>query len=124
MVTGEGFATAMGRHHLAWVGAKAACDVELTYRVDFSFGRKKWPAGNEQVALLIDRSIYTTGLPLFVLGAGERPAVVRFEIPDQWQVSTPWALTGAPLEYLAPDRKTLLEASVLLHRPPPSQGDR
>lgn len=84
---------AIGGGRWAVGSARRPCVARLDYLVDFSFGRKAWEAGNEQVAYLTDGAIYSTGLPLFVIG-DPGPAAITVQTPNDWSFATPWDKVG------------------------------
>jgi predicted metalloprotease with PDZ domain len=84
------------------------CTVEVRYRVDFAFGRRQWEAGNEQVAYAGDDVVYTTGLPLFLLG-DDGPARVTMRVPTGWRVASPLPRDGEALSFSASNHSSLLE---------------
>lgn len=91
----------------------AACELTIQYKVDFSFGRRQWPAGNEQVAYTDKSAIYTTGLPLFLLDDDSGPSTVKFELPGEWRVATPWDPISQDT-YRVRDREALLSNTLVL----------
>lgn len=98
---------ALGGGRWAVGEARRPCLAQLAYAVDFSFGRKAWEAGNEQVAYLTDSAVYSTGLPLYVIG-DDGPAEIKVEVPRGWNFATPWTRIGANA-FRAADHRSLLE---------------
>lgn len=62
----------------------------ITYDVDFSFATRAFETGNEQIAWLADRALFSTGFALFVYSETDAQAVVRISTPTGWSVATPW----------------------------------
>ncbi|MCG8460700.1 MAG: hypothetical protein MI919_30830, partial [Holophagales bacterium] len=72
------------------IGEKYSGPLSIRYSVDFSFAERRWPAGNEQVAIAVDGGLYTTGLPIFVYGVDAKNIRVRFVLPEDWNLATAW----------------------------------
>ena len=87
----------------------------VRYTVDFGFAERRWPAGNEQVALAVDGGLYTTGLPIFVYGADPEDVQVRFVTPEGWNVATSWPEIGENL-FLARDLDSLTRNTLAIGR--------
>jgi predicted metalloprotease with PDZ domain len=79
------------RYKAQWrVGDGYQGRARLTYRVDLSFAKTKWPAGNEQAAYFDGKALFAASRVLFVVSTGDAPAEVRFEIPPGAKLATPW----------------------------------
>jgi predicted metalloprotease with PDZ domain len=94
----SGSVTSVGAE--GWRVSGARGPLEVTYEVDLDYARKDWPAGNEQAGKLFEQALYTVTRPLFVYTTGVDRAVVRFEVPEGWQVAAPWT-QRAPNEFAA-----------------------
>lgn len=92
VVDGEGDALAVQAQAAPeWsVGGGYDGPATVTYDVDFSFALRPYETGNEQIAWLQDRALFTTGFALFVHPEGDTPATVRISVPDGWTLATPW----------------------------------
>jgi predicted metalloprotease with PDZ domain len=97
------------------VSSAAPCELSVQYKVDFAFGRQQWPSGNEQVAYTDASAIYTTGLPLFLLDDDAGPSTIKFELPADWRVATPWEPIARD-RYRARDREALLSNTLVFGR--------
>lgn len=87
----------------------------IRYAVDFSFAERRWPAGNEQVALVVDGALYSTGLPVFVYGAHPESIRIRVVTPPGWDVATAWPRIGEGL-FLVPDLDRLTRNTLAVGR--------
>lgn len=112
-----------GRHlsvetvpHYGWrIGDGYSGPVTLRYRVDFSFANERWPAGNEQVALRVGESLYTTGLPLFIHAPETRMIEITIRVPPAWNVTTSWSRVSGDVYRIA-DLNRLLRNTVVIGR--------
>ena len=62
----------------------------VRYDVDYTFAEQSYTTGNEQVAWLRDRALFTTGFALFVHAGQDVPASISLDVPDGWRVATAW----------------------------------
>lgn len=69
--------------------------LNLRYRIDLSFARAHWPAGNEQAGAVFPNALYLVGRPLFIVSDHPASARVTFDIPAGWRVSTPLRSAGS-----------------------------
>lgn len=69
--------------------------VTLRYVVDLSFTREPWPPGNEQAGRFTGDAVYLVTRPVFIAPVTDGPMRVRFAVPADWIVSTPWPVAGA-----------------------------
>ena len=64
--------------------------IRLTYTVDLSLAKTKWPAGNEQAAYFDGKALFAASRLLFIVSDLDGPATVKFRLPPLARVSTPW----------------------------------
>ena len=89
--------------------------VKLTYQIDFSFSKEKWPYGNEQAALFKHNALFVVSKALFVVSDAPGKRQVVFETPGSWKTSTPWlAVNGKPRTFVAEDNDDLINNSLVL----------
>ena len=89
--------------------------VKLSYQVDFSFAKEKWPYGNEQAAFFEDNTLFTVSKALFVVSDAPGSRQISFNIPASWKVSTPWnSVNSSPFEFVAENNNDLINNSVVL----------
>jgi predicted metalloprotease with PDZ domain len=100
-----------------WRLAEGTRVVHLAYSVDLSFTRERWPVGNEQAGAAFDDALYLVTRPLFLTAAPDAAARVRFEVPDDWTVSTPWTPSGpGGRDFTAPSAAALAANTLVLGR--------
>ena len=89
--------------------------VSLSYRVDLSFTKEKWPPGNEQAGIWFDKMLYVITKPLFIASDVQGHRVVTVNVPSGWKVSVPW-LNHASLKnsYLVKELPELIENSMVV----------
>lgn len=88
--------------------------VKMSYQVDFSFAKEKWPYGNEQAAYFEDETLFTVSKALFVVSDAPGSRQISFNIPASWKLSTPWPnVNSSAFEYLAENNNDLLNNSVV-----------
>jgi predicted metalloprotease with PDZ domain len=98
--------------------------VTLRYVVDLSFTREPWPFGNERAGQFTGDAVYLVAQPVFIAPVGDGPMRVRFNVPAEWIVSTPWSLAGtAPRTWCAADLDDLLRNSFVAGRHAIAQAD-
>ena len=89
--------------------------VKLTYQVDLSFAKEKWPYGNEQAALFENNALFVVSKALFVVSDAPGKRQVVFNAPVSWKISTPWlAMSGNPRSFVAEDNNDLINNSLVL----------
>lgn len=96
------------------VQAPGAGRLRLSYAVNFEFATSPWPAGNEQAALFRDGALYTVTKALFIASDGIAGAVVAFDVPSSWRVSTPWEADPSGRVFSVASRDDLLENSLVV----------
>ena len=65
--------------------------VTLSYRVSLTHSDQEWPGGIDGVAFVTDWGQFFTGRTIFVMNGDERSTIeVQFNVPENWEVSTPW----------------------------------
>jgi predicted metalloprotease with PDZ domain len=73
------------------IGMKDGSKVKLTYEVHLDHEKYKWSGGIDGAAYQRDWGVFYTSRSLFIMsGENMNNIEVRFEIPAQWKVSTPW----------------------------------
>jgi predicted metalloprotease with PDZ domain len=102
----------------AWrIEGAASGPVTLRYVVDLSFTREPWPFGNERAGQFTGDAVYLVAQPVFIAPVADGPMRVRFEVPAEWTVSTPWPLAGTePRTWCAADLNDLLRNSFVAGR--------
>lgn len=89
--------------------------VQLTYHVDLSFSKEKWPYGNEQAALFQNDALFVVSKALFVVADVPGKRQVVFETPSTWKVSTPWqTLNENSRVFVIEDNDDLINNSLVL----------
>ncbi len=63
----------------------------LTYDVHLDHDRYEWSGGIDGVAYSTSEGVFYTGRTLFIMNGEQRDKIiVDFQLPDQWNVTTPW----------------------------------
>jgi predicted metalloprotease with PDZ domain len=62
----------------------------LSYRVDLSFAKTKWDAGNEQAAFYDGRALFAASRVFFIVPDVKADSEVRFDIPADAKLAVPW----------------------------------
>lgn len=62
----------------------------LTYDLILEHEKEKWPFGADEAAYVKDDCAFFVSKALFVTDQGFKDAIVHFDVPDGWRVSTPW----------------------------------
>lgn len=89
--------------------------VKLTYQIDFSFSKQKWPYGNEQAAVFQNDALFVVSKALFVVSDASGKRHVVIQTPSYWKVSTPWlALNANPRTFVVEDNNDLINNSLVL----------
>lgn len=65
-------------------------EAKISYEVDFGFAKRRFDTGNEQIAWLEEKALFTTGFALFLYSSMETPAGVQISAPPDWQLATSW----------------------------------
>jgi predicted metalloprotease with PDZ domain len=92
-------------------------NVRLTYKVDLSFTKERWPAGNEQAGLFQGSSLFLVSKSLFVVSDVKGQRVVRVEVPGTWKISTPWpTLKGFTNSFVAEGNDDLIGETMVVGR--------
>ncbi len=86
--------------------------VRLTYEVHLDHENFKWSGGIDGVAYARDWGVFYTGRSLFVMSDDKKENVkVRFDIPNDWKVSSSWEQSDdGPFEYLINNQTELSDS--------------
>jgi predicted metalloprotease with PDZ domain len=91
--------------------------VVVAYRVDLSFVREAWPAGNEQAGFFDGDALYLVTKALFIADDAPGERRVTFDLPEGWKATTPWPrASGDSWTFLVADRTDLLRNSFVVGR--------
>ena len=63
--------------------------VTLRYKVLLNHDEREWPPGPDEVPYAQEDCIFCPGYALFVVGE-VKDIELKFDVPDNWHVSTPW----------------------------------
>lgn len=89
--------------------------VKISYEVDLSFTKTKWPYGNEQAGSFQDAALFIVSKALFVVADEPGPRQIEFETPASWKISAPWnTLNGRSSAFIAKDTNDLINNSLVL----------
>ena len=89
--------------------------VKISYEVDLSFTKTKWPYGNEQAGSFQDAALFIVSKALFVVSDEPGPRQIEFETPASWKISAPWnSLNARPSTFIANDSNDLINNSRVL----------
>jgi predicted metalloprotease with PDZ domain len=61
-----------------------------SYSVDLSFTRSKWEVGNEQAGYTDGHGTFLNSKAIFLESTLRGSRIIRFEIPRNWRLVTPW----------------------------------
>ncbi len=83
--------------------------VKLTYEIHLDHENFKWNGGIDGAAYTRDWGLFFTGRSIFIMSGEQKEDLhVRFILPKEWQVSTPWEKTDdSNLEFLVRNQITL-----------------
>lgn len=90
---------------------KSSDKLKISYEIDLSFTKEKWDVGNEQAGYYDGDAVYLVTKALFIFGAEDVESIIRFDIPDEWNLSVPWKSTGNKM-YIVSNREYLIENSL------------
>jgi predicted metalloprotease with PDZ domain len=72
----------------------------LSYKVDLSFAKTKWGAGNEQAAFYDGKALFAASRVFFIVPeAAAEAAEVRFDLPANAKLAVPWKLSADGRSY-------------------------
>ncbi|MBI1930366.1 PDZ domain-containing protein [Candidatus Poribacteria bacterium] len=88
--------------------------VTLSYKALLNHDERDWGFGPDEAPYAKEDCIFWTGRALFVVGeVGD--IELRFDIPDDWHVSTPWRpIENEPHHFSVRDQDDLTESFILL----------
>jgi predicted metalloprotease with PDZ domain len=79
------------RYKTQWrVGNQFQGRARLTYRVDLSFSKTKWGAGNEQAAFYDGKALFAATRVFFIVPDANASAEVRLSLPAGAKLAVPW----------------------------------
>jgi predicted metalloprotease with PDZ domain len=81
------------------VGDGSARQVNISYRVDLSFAKTKWEAGNEQAAYYDGRALFAASRVLFIVSDLADQNQVRFDLPSTAKLDVPWPTAGSARDF-------------------------
>ncbi len=85
------------RYKTQWrVSGNYSGRARLNYRVDLSFSKTKWGAGNEQAAFYDGKALFAATRVLFIVPDVGTPAEIRLEVPGGVKIAAPWRSSGLP----------------------------
>lgn len=89
--------------------------IVVRYDVRLNHGDFRWPFGIDGVAYTRDSAAFFVSRTFLVLNENVRTARVRFVIPPEWSVATPWKpVEGDASAFDVTNRRLLMEACVLI----------
>lgn len=71
--------------------------VEVNYKVDLSYVHTDWDFGNEQAGKTYKNALYSVTKPFFLSSGVDRETEIFFDMPDSWQLASPWEKIGRNL---------------------------
>ncbi|HUK87968.1 MAG TPA: M1 family aminopeptidase [Terriglobales bacterium] len=78
-----------------WLSPSAATGpCTISYRVDLSFTRAKWEAGNEQAGYADGRGVFLSSKAVFIETPLSGRRTVRFHVKPGWRFVSPWTGTA------------------------------
>jgi predicted metalloprotease with PDZ domain len=85
----------------------------LEYEVELRHDQEHWPWGPDEAPYAKDDCVFWTGRALFIV-SGANDITVRFEVPQNWRVSTPWQpVESSPHTFLIKTEEELTDAFIL-----------
>ena len=106
-----------GAHYWALTldGKPYSGPIDLRYRVNLGYAKKKHPYGNEQGGQAFARSLYTVAKPVFVASDIEGAWRVHFDLPAGMRVAYPLKHADASsAEFVAPDFSALQDNPITI----------
>lgn len=88
---------------------------KLSYEVDLSFTKTKWPYGNEQAGTYQNNALFIVTKALFIVSDTTSSYLVNFNVPATWKLSTPWRKVSANKQsFRVQNNNGLINNSVVL----------
>lgn len=88
--------------------------VSLSYNVAITHDQREWPGGIDGVAFATDWGFFLTGRALFIMNGQKRSKIsVKFEVPENWTVSTPWKTGDTKYHYATDSYQNLTESLIM-----------
>ena len=87
--------------------------VIVEYDVDLTFTTVPWDVGNEQAGYFDGKAVYLVSKALFIHGDDDESFLVRFNLPESWDISTPWLESDGQNVFVVPSLERLLENSLV-----------
>ncbi|HEX7705241.1 MAG TPA: hypothetical protein VF701_02175 [Thermoanaerobaculia bacterium] len=90
---------------------------ELTFRYEILIHHDagRWPSGWDEAAYVKGESIFLTGKALFITAFDQSDIEVRFSLPEQWQLVTPWESRGSR-QFVVAGPVELTESAIMVGR--------
>ena len=94
------------------LNAPVGTDIQLAYDIHLEHDQHNWGGGYDGIAYLADRGVFYTGRTMFIMNGEERTDLqLRFELPEGWQLTTPWQENGdSGTEFIALNHTDLANA--------------
>jgi len=89
------------------VSGKIPANLMLEYEVRLDHQKHAWDFGIEEVSYVTEDGVFMIGSSLFIISDVRSSFKVIFDVPADWNVSTPWQKTGAN-EFVVDNRRELL----------------
>jgi predicted metalloprotease with PDZ domain len=91
--------------------------VTLSYQVDLSFTKTKWPPGNEQAGILQGNALFVVSKALFIVADTTGKRRLTFDLPGSWKISAPWQSSDSKARvFVAQDNNDLIDNSIVMGR--------
>ncbi len=90
--------------------------ITLTYRVKLDHDQYTWGGGLDGVAYVTEWGVFCSGRALLILNGTEWEDIqVRFDVPAQWTVTTPWEATDKKKNDFRPqNQRDLIESLMFM----------
>lgn len=83
--------------------------VTFSYQINLEHEKHRWSGGVDGAAYSRDWGVFYTARSLFIVNGEERENInVEFDLPEHWQVTTPWQRPGSETQrFIVPDYDNL-----------------
>lgn len=83
--------------------------VTFSYQINLDHEKHSWSGGVDGAAYSRDWGVFYTARSLFIVNGEERENInVEFDLPEHWQVTTPWQRPGSETQrFIVPDYHNL-----------------
>lgn len=104
--------------HAQWsVPTPRPATLDLSYEVLIHHDAGQWPFGSKEAAFARDDATFLTGKALFITQYAMADVRVRWDLPAEWKLATPWGeVLGTPNTYRVKDVYELLEVGMMVGR--------